>query len=279
MLTARSGADAAVEGYGAGADDFVPKPFHARVLLARVHAHLNLRSLALQLADHSRLALAGTLAAGVAHEVRNPVNAIINAGRVLADSAPDGMSRKLLEIIDQGAQRIVDIVAALDEHVRPSDGRGPSDCDLVAGIESSLDLLEYRTRSINVHRSYSTAPRVIGTVRELNQVFLNLLDNAVRAEPQNIWIEIEQSMDRTFITVADDGPGVADEIAQHVFDPFVTTRPVGEGTGLGLYLSRRIVEDHGGRLSLSRRAGGGAEFVIELPSAIGIESPSQRVWS
>ncbi len=276
MLTARSGADAAVEGYGAGADDFVPKPFHARVLLARVHAHLNLRSLALQLADHSRLALAGTLAAGVAHEVRNPVNAIINAGRVLADTAPEGMSKKLLAIIDEGARRIVEIVSSLDEHVRPADGDGPSECDLVSGLESSLDLLEYRTHAINIHRSYATTPRVMGMVRELNQVFLNLLDNAVRAGPQNIWVAVEQSGDRTFVTIADDGPGVPEEIAQHVFDPFVTTRPVGQGTGLGLYLSRRIVEDHGGRLSLRRRAGGGAEFVIELAATAAAESDQQK---
>ncbi len=266
LLTARSGVDAALEGYDAGADDFVLKPFHARVLLARVQAHLNLRSLALQLADHARLALAGTLAAGVAHEVRNPINAILNAARLLAEEAPEGMPKKLLGIVDEGARRIVAIVASLDDHVRPSDVSGLSQSNLISGIDSSLELLEHRMQGIAVHRTYRDTPSVIGAVSELNQVFLNLLDNAVRAAPKNIWIEVHVQDHFAQVTVADDGPGISKDVEDHLFEPFVTTRSAGEGTGLGLYLCRRIVEDHDGQLTQMHRAHGGALFVVSLPT-------------
>lgn len=266
LLTARSDVDVTLEGYEAGADDFILKPFHARVLLARVNAHLNLQNLALQLADHARLALAGTLAAGVAHEIRNPINAILNAARVLAEDAPVGMPQKLLKIVDEGAQRIVGIVASLDEHVRPSDVGGLSQCNLLSGIDSSLELLEHRMKGIAVHRKYHGTPVVVGAVSELNQVFLNLLDNAVRAAPGNIWVEVQTLKALIRVSVADDGPGIAPEIEAHLFEPFVTTRPTGEGTGLGLYLCRRIIEDHGGQLTWMPHASGGACFTLELPT-------------
>lgn len=265
MLTARPGAEAALEGYSVGADDFVAKPFHTRVLLARIQAHLKLRSLSLQLADHSRLALAGTLAAGIAHEVRNPINAILNAARVLNKPARVPNERRLFEVIEEGAERVVAIVSALDEQIRPADGTGLAECDVETGIESALHLLEHRMKTIAVHKRYEEHPRIVASVREINQVILNLLDNAIRANPGNIWLDIGRTNGSVFFKVSDDGPGVPDEIAAHVFDPFVTTRPVGEGTGLGLYLSRRIVEEHAGVIRLERRPGGGAEFVVEIP--------------
>ena len=106
--------------------------------------------------------------------------------------------------------------------------------------------------------------------RQLNQVFLNLLDNAVRASPHNgrVYLTLSETDRGTvLVSVADEGSGVSPENRERIFDPFFTTRPPGEGTGLGLYLSRQIVESHGGtlRVSSSPGPGGGAEFVVELP--------------
>lgn len=267
ILTARSGSEAALEGYNAGADDFVTKPFHNRVLLARLRAHLKLRALGLQLADQARLATAGTLAAGIAHEVKNPVNAVLNAARVLKNPARSKVApERLLSVIEDAADRILGIVSALEHHVRPAEGAGPMACDVRVGLDSTLRLLAHRMGNIEVQRTYSTDRLVMASARELNQVFLNLLDNAVRVAPDHIWIRVESSTDGVRVAIADDGPGVPPEVSTLIFQPFFTTRSVGEGTGLGLYLSRRIIDDCGGELGYRPREGGGAEFIVELPA-------------
>ncbi len=264
MLTARTGAEAVLEGYRAGADDFVVKPFHTRVLIARVRAQLRIRALGLQLADQAQLATAGVLAAGIAHEVKNPLNAALNATRVLKTGKGKVPPEKLLTIIEQATQRIVDIVSALEDHVRPADGAGVTACNVRAGIESSLRLLEHKMDNLTIHKDFSTARQVLAPARELNQVFLNLLDNAARAATGNVWVRVEDIPDGVRVVVADDGPGVPAETAGLLFQPFYTTRPVGEGTGLGLYLCRRIIDDCGGTLVYEPRDGGGAAFAVEL---------------
>ena len=107
---------------------------------------------------------------------------------------------------------------------------------------------------------------MLALARELNHVFLNLLDNAVRAGSSNIWIQLEDGGGRVQLSIGDDGPGIAPETAELIFEPFFTTRAVGQGMGLGLYLSRRIVESCGGKLSFRPRDAGGAEFLVDLPS-------------
>jgi signal transduction histidine kinase len=269
LLTARSGSDATLDGYAAGADDFVVKPFHARVLVARATAHLKIRLLGLQLAAQARLTLAATLAAGVAHEVRNPLNAMVNAAAVLRSGSGKGpASPALLDVIDEAARRIMDIVSALDDHVRPADGEGISPCDVRDGLDATLLLLKHRIGDIEIHRSYRVERFIFASPRKLNQVFLNLLDNAIRAAPKNIWLSASEADSRVEIVCENDGPEVDPETAQRIFDPFFTTRPVGEGTGLGLYISKQIVNDIGGDLRLERRSLGGVRFVIDLPTAV-----------
>jgi signal transduction histidine kinase len=101
-------------------------------------------------------------------------------------------------------------------------------------------------------------------------VFLNLLDNAVRSGATNIWIRLDDDSSGVRVSIADDGRGVPPESAELIFEPFFTTRTVGQGMGLGLYLSRRIVESCGGRLEYRQRDPGGAQFLVQLPSAEGI---------
>jgi signal transduction histidine kinase len=267
VLTALSATDNVLDAYSAGADDFVTKPFHSRVLLARINAQLRLRAVGLQLADQARLATAGTLAGGVAHEVRNPLNAVLNAARSLpgVKSRPE-LEQKLLGIIVEGSLRIDRIVGALEEHVRPAEENAILQCDVQSGLRSSVELLEHKMSGVAVHMICESKRSVVASPRELNQVFLNLLDNAVRAGAKNIWISTADESGGVRVSVSDDGPGIPKDIAGLIFEPFFTTRPVGEGTGLGLYLSRRIVQECGGTLSYSPREGGGAVFGIELPA-------------
>ncbi len=267
LLTARSGTDPTLEGYSSGADDFVSKPFHTRVLLARVKAQLKLRSLGLQLVNQARLASASALAAGIAHEVKNPLNAVLNATRALAKIPADSPAGvKLLDTVQHGALRIADVVSVLEDQVRPADGAAKSICSIDAGVSSTLRLLEFKTGSIAVHYEPQREHNVVMSGRELNQVILNLLDNAAKAEPKNIWIDVEQVGELVRLHVKDDGPGIPRDIAPLVFEPFFTTRKDGEGTGLGLYLARRLVTEYGGDLRYRSRDGGGAHFTIELPA-------------
>jgi signal transduction histidine kinase len=268
LLTARGESEAAVEGYESGADDFVSKPFHTKVLLARIRAHLKMRGLSLQLADRARLASAGTLAAGLAHEVKNPLNAAVNAAKILATGGSNRVSNeKLMGLIIDALERINGIVSALDAHARPADGDDLRPCDVRKSVESTLNLLAHKLRDrVVVHENYGVTGDVFAPARAFNQVLLNLIDNSIRSGAANIWIEVRQADKQISVAVSDDGPGVPADVAHRIFDPFFTTRVEGEGTGLGLHLSRRIAQECGGELRYEPRPGGGARFVMEIPA-------------
>lgn len=268
LLTARGENEAALEGYEAGADEFVSKPFHTKVLQARIRAHLKMRGLSLQLADQARLASAGTLAAGLAHEVKNPLNAAMNALKVLEQGGSSLVSNeKLMGVVINALARIDGIISALDAHARPADGDDLIPCNVRDAIESTLNLLDHKLRDrVAVHQSYGASGDVFASARAFNQVLLNLVDNSIRSDAKNIWIELEQTDTTITVAVADDGPGVPPDVVHRIFDPFFTTRVEGEGTGLGLHLSRRIAQECGGELRYEPRPGGGARFVMEIPA-------------
>ncbi|AKU93293.1 ATP-binding protein [Vulgatibacter incomptus] len=267
LLTARSGSEAVLEGYAHGADDFVTKPIHPRVLIARVRAQLRLRSLGLTLAAQAKLAAVGTLAAGIGHEVRNPVNAVVNGARALLERQNlEPSTRRVLEVIEEAGSRIDAISAALLDHSHPGEQDRPRPCDLRSGLDATVRLLEHRLNGIEVHRRYESSRPVIASAGELNQVFLNLIDNALRSTARNVWVHVADAGANVRVVVEDDGPGIPAGVAERIFDPFFTTREPGIGTGLGLYLSRKITTRYGGDLRYEGRPGGGARFHVELPA-------------
>ncbi len=269
LLTARVGSEATLEAYAHGADDFVAKPFHPRVLVARVHAQLKLRALSLKLIGQEKLAAIGTLAAGVAHEVQNPLNAMLNAARALkGNEFPRDVGERLLGIVVDGGERIASIVAALDTHARPAEQGGVQRFDVRGGLDATLRLLEHRMDSVTVHRDYEEGCEAMVPAGPINQVFLNLLDNALRAGASNLWVETRGDDIAVRVTVRDDGAGVDPAIAARIFDAFFTTRDPGDGTGLGLYLSQRIVVENGGGLRLRSDADDPrTTFEVTLPSS------------
>ena len=268
LLTARGENEAALEGYEAGADDFVSKPFHTKVLQARIRAHLKMRGLSLQLADQARLASAGTLAAGLAHEVKNPLNAAVNAAKVLDQGGSSRVSNeKLMEVIIDALERIDGVISALDAHARPADGTDLAPCNVRKAVESTLNLLDHKLKDrVVVHQDFETTGDVFAPARAFNQVLLNLVDNSIRSGAKNIWIELRQVDTQVSVAVSDDGPGVPQDMVHRIFDPFFTTRVEGDGTGLGLHLSRRIAQECGGELRYEPRPGGGARFVMGIPA-------------
>jgi len=238
-----------------------------------VSAQLRVRALTLQLVSQEKAAVIGTMAAGVAHEVRNPLNALLNAARVLLEERqPKAARDELLGVIIDGAQRIDGIVGALDEHARPAERRTERPYDLRAGLDATLRLLAHRLGATRVHRDYRTTREAMVEVGPINQVFLNLIDNAARTGAGQIWVRLTEDSSRLVVAIEDDGPGVPPTMVGKIFDPFFTTRDPGEGSGLGLHLSRQIVAQHGGTLRYEAREHGGACFVADLPAV----PPSQR---
>ena len=267
LLTARVGSEATLEAYAHGADDFVAKPFHPRVLLARIRAQLKLRSLAFHLAQQEKLAVVGTMSAGILHEVRNPVNAILNASRAMgSDQVDEATRQQLLDVIGEAAVRIEEITSALDTHARPAEAGETAACDLREGMEATLKLIRHRLVDVTIHRNYNTDRLAKAPAGPMNQVLLNLVDNALRMGAANLWLSIHVEENNLVVNVGDDGPGVTKSEIDRVFDPFYTRRPEGDGTGLGLFLSRKMVEEAGGSLRVTDRSGGGALFKMVVPA-------------
>ena len=149
--------------------------------------------------------------------------------------------------------------------------RGFEPWDPHQGIEAAIRLLSTRGQLLEFERDFRFRGQIVGRPPALNQIFLNLFDNAVRAAGKSGRVRVTSRPERggVEITVADSGPGVPPELAQRIFDPFVTTRELGDGTGLGLHFSRQVAYDHGGSLDLVTVPGWGACFRLWLPGRPG----------
>lgn len=266
LLTAWSGTDAIVQAYADGADDFVAKPFHPQILVARLRAQLRLRELGAALAHRERLAAVGMLSAGLLHELRNPLNALLQASRTLGEPGLDGqVQRTLLGVVLESGERLHSLTSTLDAHARPAEGGAESTAELVSGMEATLHLFSFRLHGIEVERDWQGPVYTLASASGLNQVFLNLLDNAVKAGARRIRVQIRQEPDRCLVRIEDDGQGIDPELMTRIFEPFVTSATQGESSGLGLYVCREIIEGADGRIEVESELGKGATFTLVLP--------------
>ena len=234
------------------------------------------------LSHAERLAAAGELAASVAHEVNNPVNTILNCVQLHRDGDTDP---ELIDDIEAEAQRIAEIVSELLDMSRDN-RESISSLDLHKIVSKTATLMRRRIMSRGVELSVDVPvglPLFLGRQQEVQQVLLNLLMNAQDAlqqkapgEPRNLWIRgevLERDLGRGLepagvrLRVRDDGPGIPPETQSRIFEPFFTTKRERGGSGLGLAVSRRIVERYGGTIVLDSEPGAYAEFCIELPAA------------
>jgi signal transduction histidine kinase len=232
-----------------------------------------------ELVRNEKMASMGRLVAGIAHEINNPVNAVVNSTGPLAetlealsergvDPATVADVKEMLAVIQRGAHRTKEIVQALHNYSRGDDDR-VVEVDLQRSIDETLDLLRHHLKNgITVDRQYGPTGKVKGRTT-LNQVFMNLLTNAAQAlgDKGRIIIRTEKSDGKVVITIADDGPGIPPEILPRIFDPFFTTKDVGQGSGLGLSIVHGIVERHGGTISVSSELGKGTSFTVTLPQS------------
>jgi two-component system NtrC family sensor kinase len=244
-----------------------------------------------QLIRSERLASLGTLVAGVAHEINNPLGIIAGYAEALLGRADDPALARMpqfedfpeyLRTIQHEIFRCKGILQSLLEFARPSGGTF-RDIDVNELVKEVLLLLQHRTSRLQHRidlRLTRELPKIHADAGSLRQVVMNLLLNAVYFTPEGGTITITTeaggaggglggAAGERFVrlSVRDTGSGVATELAGKIFDPFFTTKPVGEGTGLGLTISHRIVEEHGGSIDLETAPGAGATFVISLPAA------------
>jgi signal transduction histidine kinase len=322
LLTSKSQKEDVIKGMEAGADDFLTKPFDRDELRVRLRAserilqleqtlakqNADLRQAQASLIQNEKLASLGQLAAGVAHEINNPLAYVTNN---LAVIRRDGLAvlkllnkycegragltqveprlveeaarieqeidlpyiqqnlGRMFETSLKGLLRVRDIVRNLRDFAHLDEAEF-KEIDLNTSLETTLEILRYelKQKAIVLEKKFQEMPQVLGHPGKLNQVFLNLLMNAIQACTPEGRIEVRTRANgdcSAVVEVADSGCGIKAEHLPHIFEPFFTTKPVGQGTGLGLSVSYGIIRDHGGTIEVESTEGQGSTFRVRLP--------------
>jgi signal transduction histidine kinase len=242
-------------------------------------AYTDLKHAEAKLVQAEKMASLGRLVAGVAHEINNPVSFIATSVEPLrrrlakaAQAAPP-LAPALREAEDvvairaRGAERTAAIVKDLRTFSRLGEATRKT-VDLHDGLDMSIRLLEARWRDrITIHRDYGAVPPVECDPAQMNQVFMNVLSNALDAIPArgNVWITTRTDDASVAVEVRDDGAGMPPEVQSRMFEPFFTTKETGKGTGLGLAIGQSVVAAHDGRLEVESAPGEGTTLRIVLP--------------
>jgi PAS domain S-box-containing protein len=237
----------------------------------------DLKRLEEQLIQAEKLAAMGQMLAGVAHELNNPLTAILGVTELLRERCgSDDATRRQLDLTHRQARRAARIVQNLLEFSRPASPQKKT-LDVNGLIERTLQLHEHSLRRNNVEVDFhpqTAIPGVLGDPNQIIQVFLNLVTNAEQAirevrETGRIQIRLAATANRITVTVQDDGVGIRPEALPRIFDPFYTTKRPGGGTGLGLSICMSIIREHGGNIEAESLPAGGSAFTVYLPVSAG----------
>ncbi|MCX4239933.1 ATP-binding protein [Paraliomyxa miuraensis] len=230
------------------------------------------RALERQVLRSQKLAAVGLLAAGIAHEINNPLSGVVGYSKLLLERPLPDNVREKVEKIARSGERCRKIVEGVLLFSRQQDGGERRRVDLRGLIDRVLSIGEYQWRMHNIRiiRELDDSVVISADADQIEQVMLNLLSNAADAMPRGGTVQV--ALRRTEdggaeLTVADQGHGIPEEIQARIFDPFFSTKEIGKGTGLGLAISYGIVQDHGGDIVVRSAPGHGATFVVTLPAS------------
>lgn len=282
------------------------KIWQARVELRRNVSELQtanseLRETQTRLVHSAKMVSLGQLVAGVAHELNNPIGFIFSnmvhlrdyGSRLIrlvkiAEESPEKLKvakeelefdyivedlPKLITSCEDGAKRTKDIVLGLRNFSRLEEAK-LNEIDVHKSLDATLDLLQGEIKGrIQIYKNYDSIPKINGYVSQINQVFMNILSNAVQAidGTGQVWISTVHIKDlklkdgKVQISIQDSGKGMSAEVIDKIFDPFFTTKKIGQGTGLGLSISYGIIDNHGGSIQVKSEENIGTEFIITLP--------------
>jgi len=228
-----------------------------------------------ELLQAEKLATLGKLIAGIAHEINNPLTAILGGASVLAYDIENPEHKETLEAIAHEAQRAADLVKNLLAFSRRQSGNMQV-CAINDIIRDTCGLIRHQLKLKNIRLTVGTpdlSPLVKVNSLQIEQVILNLINNAEHAiemegrSDGNITVEVEEDQDSVTIHIIDNGIGMPIEVRESIYDPFFTTKEVGKGTGLGLSIAQGIIQAHGGKIICSSGLHAGASFTVTLPRA------------
>ncbi len=297
LLTARADDRTKLAALGAGADDFLTKPFSmvelktrlANLLLtSQLERELQSQNLVLestlrqlqaaeaQLVQNAHLSALGSMSAGIMHEINNPVNFLLTAAHYLRTCLPADSeeARTTVHDIETGLQRIRDIIADLRGFAYGGSSTSKKECDPEKILRTAKRFLASEIKAdVVLEEKVDRSVPLFGSETQLIQLLVNILQNALQATEANATrgrqriIQIRLAPEATcfLLSVRDNGCGIKEDVREKIFDPFFTTKEVGQGMGLGLSISHTIVKQHGGEIFVRSEWGEFTEFTIRLP--------------
>ncbi|CUS88092.1 two-component system sensor histidine kinase NtrB [Candidatus Kryptobacter tengchongensis] len=232
-----------------------------------------IKELEKQIQHSDKLALIGQIAAGIAHEIGTPLNVISgNAEYVMMEMGENNPYKEELETIISQAERIANLIKQLLEFARP---RKPNYTKVNVNNELHhvVELLKHQFEKSNIKLNLKFSediPSIYADCSQIHQVFLNIIVNAIQAINQNGVIEIETFAKDGYVNIKfrDNGVGILPEHIHKIFEPFFTTKEAGKGTGLGLAVSKRIIDEHNGKIEVESTPGKGTVFTVKFPTYI-----------
>ncbi|MFC2157640.1 ATP-binding protein [Acidobacteriota bacterium] len=242
------------------------KPYGTIIVFEDISEKVTLQQ---QLLTSEKLASIGLLSAGVAHEINTPLTGISSYVQILQKKMKDSPAAPILEKIEAQTDRVGRIVKNLLNFARSPSESAYYQVDLKESLSEIIALIEYKLKNMNIKLGLqlTQVPSVTAQGERLQQVFINIILNAIDAMPSGgkLSISLTQEGELIFIKIKDTGTGIKEQHKSHIFDPFFTTKGIGKGTGLGLSISYAIIKEHEGHIAVDSQVDRGTLFTISLP--------------